>query len=390
MNVWLHMLSLEVHAMTLQPLYSDAPAIVYIDFKSPYAYLAIEPTRELERELGVRFDWRPFVLDIPSYLGSARLGKSGEVVEQKRSAEQWSGVKYAYYDCRRYARLRNMTIRGTEKIWDTNLVSTAMLWARQQGYDALHRFIDGVYPAFWKRELDVECEQVIACLLSDIGANGTEFIEWAQSEGLAQNTQLQNAAFDAGIYGVPTYVVGGELYFGREHLPRVRWQLNCQSGARPDIAYTLPCKLPALSELPSRISIGVDDSLDSLLALPKLTALLANYSGTIDWVRVPSRKAPLPPPDDDRSRRAMHKRLRSSNQAACIRRYGSSEISPKDYAQAIEQYLRESHISLADKGPDQIVRPAMPGIVVLLGDELFIGRQHLPLLAARLTVAGPD
>ena len=64
--------------MILQPLATDSPAIVYLDFKSPYAYLAIEPTRALERKLGVQFDWRPFVLDIPSYLGSARLDEAGK------------------------------------------------------------------------------------------------------------------------------------------------------------------------------------------------------------------------------------------------------------------------------------------------------------------------
>jgi 2-hydroxychromene-2-carboxylate isomerase len=43
---------------------------VYIDFKSPYAYLAIEPTRRLAKELQIEVDWYPFVLDIPSYLGN--------------------------------------------------------------------------------------------------------------------------------------------------------------------------------------------------------------------------------------------------------------------------------------------------------------------------------
>jgi 2-hydroxychromene-2-carboxylate isomerase len=372
--------------MTLQPLVSEAPAIVYIDFKSPYAYLAVEPTRELEKELGLQFDWRPFVLDIPSYLGSARLGKDGEVVEQQRSAEQWSGVKYAYYDCRRYARLQDKTVRGTEKIWDTSLVATAMLWARRYGYDTLHRFIDSVYAPFWRRELDVECEEVIARLLCDIDADGAAFTEWAHAEGLARNARLQSAAFDAGIYGVPTYVVGDELYFGREHLPRVRWQLRGQSGAAPDIAYPLPGTMPAQPGLSGQISIGVDDSLDSLLALPQLVALLENYSGTVDWVRIPARRPPPPPPEHDLSRSAMHKRLRLRNQAACSRRYGPPEFDASDYSQAIERYLRTCHVTLADEGPDQLMRPAMPGIVVLAGEELFIGRAHLPLLAARLAV----
>ena len=154
--------------MILQPLHSDSPAIVYLDFKSPYAYLAIEPTRALERELGVQFDWRPFVLDIPSYLGSARLDKIGKVVEQNRSDEQWAGVKYAYYDCRRYASLLNLTIRGTEKIWDTNLVATAMLWTKNYGYDVQQQFIDLVFRPFWKRELDLESIEVIKNLLMKI------------------------------------------------------------------------------------------------------------------------------------------------------------------------------------------------------------------------------
>jgi 2-hydroxychromene-2-carboxylate isomerase len=374
--------------LTLQPLQSDAPAIVYIDFKSPYAYLAIEPTRELERELGVKFDWRPFVLDIPSYLGSARLGRNGEVVEQKRSAEQWSGVKYAYYDCRRYARLRNMTIRGTEKIWDTSLVATAMLWVRQRGYDKLHRFIDSVYAPFWRRELDLESEQVIARLLRDMDEDGAAFIEWSNAEGRAHNTRLQNEAFAAGIYGVPTYVVGEELYFGREHLPRVRWHLTGEAGGSPNIAYTLPGGMPRQPDLPERIMIGVDDSLDSLLALPQLTELLANYSGAVHWIRVPSRKAAAPPEESDRSRSAMHKRFRFRNKAADIGRYSPQGINPDSYGQAIERYLQQCDIALATDGPDQVMHPAIPGVVVLLGDELFIGRQHLPLLAARL--ARPD
>ena len=56
------------------PLASHAPLIVYVDHKSPYAYLAVEPTYALGEELGIEIDWRPLTLDIPSYLGSARLG----------------------------------------------------------------------------------------------------------------------------------------------------------------------------------------------------------------------------------------------------------------------------------------------------------------------------
>lgn len=376
--------------MALQPLVSDRPAIVYIDFKSPYAYLAIEPIRDLERALGMRFDWRPFVLDIPSYLGSARLGRDGAVVEDQRSAEQWSGVKYAYQDCRRYARLQGRTIRGTEKIWDTDLVATAMLWVRRFGDAALDRFLDLVFPPFWVRELDVEDERVVARLLDAVDADGAGFLDWARSEGLTENARFQAEAFAAGIFGVPTCVVGEECYFGREHLPRVRWQLTGSVGPGPDVANPLPQPLPDLPEPPARISVGVDASLDSLLALPGLTTLLADFDGPVRWTRIPpgpSASAPPGPPDDDRSRSAMHQRWRARNRAADLRRYQPAGMAAADHGQAIAGLLEGEGIVLEDDGPEQLMRPAMSGIVVLLDDEPFIGRQHLPLIAARLRSA---
>jgi len=70
------------------PLQSSSPLIVYIDYKSPYAYLAKDPTYELADDLGIDIDWRPLTLDIPSYLGSARLDAAGRVVESKRTPQQ--------------------------------------------------------------------------------------------------------------------------------------------------------------------------------------------------------------------------------------------------------------------------------------------------------------
>ena len=35
---------------------SDTPLIVHIDFKSPYAFLAIEPTRQMLAKLGLQAD----------------------------------------------------------------------------------------------------------------------------------------------------------------------------------------------------------------------------------------------------------------------------------------------------------------------------------------------
>ena len=216
-------------------LRGDARLAVYIDLKSPYAYIAIEPTRAMARSVHVEIDWRPFTLDIPSYLGSAKLAKDGKTVESaKRTNQQWSGVRYAYKDARRYAALTGKTIRGTIKIWDSSLAGIAMLWAKRQGgFDA---FVDTVYPPFWRRELDIDDLAVLERAISESDLEATGFRDWAESEGRALHDRTNDEAFDAGVYGVPSYLVEDEMWFGREHLPRVAWILAGRDGAPPDVA----------------------------------------------------------------------------------------------------------------------------------------------------------
>src|SRR5690242_17487063 len=55
--------------------------IVYSDYKSPYAFLAKDLICELEDQFDVHLEWLPYTLDIPSYLGSARLDERGEVID---------------------------------------------------------------------------------------------------------------------------------------------------------------------------------------------------------------------------------------------------------------------------------------------------------------------
>ena len=127
-----------------------AVVTVYTDYKSPYAYLSKDPSYELERDLPVRLHWRPYILDIPSYLGSARVDEQGQVLEESRNAHQWRRVRYSYMDCRRQARKRGLVIRGTQKIWDSTLAAAGMLFAQAAGDDVFRRYHDRV-AAYWSQ-----------------------------------------------------------------------------------------------------------------------------------------------------------------------------------------------------------------------------------------------
>ena len=205
-----------------------APRIVtvYIDYKSPYAYLAKDLAYELARDVpGVALDWLPYILDIPKFLGSARVDGQGNVLEAERNDHQWRRVRYSYMDCRRQANKRGLVIRGPQKIWDSSLAACGMLYAKRQGDDSLRRYQDSVFERFWKRELDIEDPAVIAAVLAEAGADAGGFAAWAERDGRAELARVCRDAEDKGVFGVPSFIVDGELFWGSEHLPDIRQML---------------------------------------------------------------------------------------------------------------------------------------------------------------------
>ena len=199
---------------------------IYIDFKSPYAYLAVEPSILFSQENKLNINWLPYVLEIPDYLGSAKVDDHGNVLESNRNDHQWRRVKYSYMDCRRYANIRNITVRGPQKIWNTRLISIALLWTKINNDDQTESFINYVFLNFWKRELDIENIDIIIEVLKKIGVHYNQFKEWTIDNGKKELDLVINKAHINGVFGVPSYVIKNELFWGKEQLPMIKARLT--------------------------------------------------------------------------------------------------------------------------------------------------------------------
>ena len=211
----------------------DKCVTVYIDYKSPYAYLAIEPTQTLVRDYNESLNWLPYTLHIPDFLGSAKVNDQGQILEQDRSPHQWRRVRYSYMDARRYANLCGLTIRGPRKIWDTSLASIGLLYAKEQGN--FHAYNSRVYEEFWRRELNIEDQEAIKLILSETGSDSANFETYAFKKGRLLHDKIRSEAEEKGVFGVPTYVLDDEIFWGREHLPLIRLRLSQKGLARPGI-----------------------------------------------------------------------------------------------------------------------------------------------------------
>jgi 2-hydroxychromene-2-carboxylate isomerase len=186
---------------------------LYTDYKSPYAYLAKAGAYRLEDDFDVVVRWLPYTLDIPSYLGSV----------EDRNAHQWRRVRYSYMDARRLANKQGLTVRGPQKVFDSRPASIGLLYAQDQG--VFRAYNDLVFERFWKRELDVADVAALAAVLREAGADAGDFPRFVAEEGGARHDRIRAEAEAAGVFGVPMFVLDGELFWGGDRIDLLRERL---------------------------------------------------------------------------------------------------------------------------------------------------------------------
>lgn len=205
-------------------MFAPPSLTVYTDYKSPYAFLAKDRIYALARETGVAVVWRPYVLQVPLYLGSATAASDGTVLEADRNPHQWRRIRYMFMDCRRQARKQGLVLRSTRKIWDSATAAAGLLFAQQSSETIFRHYHDTVFTRFWAGELDIEDAGRLGGILTEAGADGVSFR--ANLSGWLERVASIAAAAEAdGVFGTPTFILNGEMFWGAEHLPDIRRQI---------------------------------------------------------------------------------------------------------------------------------------------------------------------
>ncbi len=197
---------------------------VCVDFKSPHAWLAVAPTRALEERLAIRFDWRPLIL--PPLSPPKPIGVGDDRGARHRSIR----AAYVERDLQRYAEARGLELRDPCRAPDTTLASLGLLWLRREAPELAADYVARVFALLWQRGADVASAAVVE---STLGADPRAFREWAAKQGQRELAATQRELAKAGAWSVPAYLLHGEVFIGRQHLPMVEWLLTGQTGAPP-------------------------------------------------------------------------------------------------------------------------------------------------------------
>jgi len=215
-----------------QPWHFSAPLTVCVDFKSPHAYLAKDLVYELEDELGLQADWLPYLMPTVS------PPTQPQPDDDRGARHRRHRARYMERDIQRYADVRGLVIRDIYRPVDSSLAGIALLWTRGATSTVRRRVIDDVFAGYWGGWLDIEAVAAVTAVVQNAGADLAGWEAFCGQAGHAQLQQLRTGLKAAGIFNVPALVVSAgpddpEIFFGRAHLPMVRWLLTGQAGPPP-------------------------------------------------------------------------------------------------------------------------------------------------------------
>ena len=186
----------------------------YFDYVSPYSYLA----QTQFAGLGLDVDYRPITaIDVMA------------VVNNQPSPKCPAKLNYALRDTTRWAERYGVPLALNLDWWRAfesgaltmRPFARGALAALQLGYfPGYHK---AIFEAIWAQPRDVGSERGRHSLLEDARLPAAEIWRLAETpEFDALLDEANKAAAEAGVFGVPIFVVGQEMFFGNDRLDFVK------------------------------------------------------------------------------------------------------------------------------------------------------------------------
>jgi 2-hydroxychromene-2-carboxylate isomerase len=178
---------------------------LYWDFSSPYSYLAQTQATALAARHGARLVWRPMF-----------LGGLFKLLEQPLPAMLMSPAKRenSLVDIGRWAEYWGAPFRFPSRFPINSLPALRTYLALPEG--ARDTFREGVFRAYWAEDRDIADDGVLGELAGEGGRVALEAAKTPEvKKTLADATE---GAFKRGVFGAPTWVLDGQIYWGQDRI----------------------------------------------------------------------------------------------------------------------------------------------------------------------------
>jgi len=189
---------------------------------STYTYLSVMRIDEVARQAGLTFRWRPFDVrtimvemnNIPFHTKPVKLRYMWRDVERRAAlfGFPWSGIPP--YPIKHLSLVNRVALSATDEDWCADYVKAA-------------------YQSWFTGGQDPSVEPTLSDNLRAIGQNPDTVIARATSgEAKAALEAATSTARALGIFGSPTFVANGELFWGDDRLEdAIGWHNRASTGS---------------------------------------------------------------------------------------------------------------------------------------------------------------
>lgn len=185
---------------------------VHFDYRSPFAYVAAEILPEFGARHALAIRWRPTDIEL---LGNYAQGLPYSEIKRR----------YVALDAIRTAEYHGVTIRMPKPhpVLSGRALRLAVVAGDDARFEALHL---ALFRAAWRDQLDLSSDEVLRACIAQAGGPADRWL--AAADGDDAGEQLAAVARDAeqaGVFGVPAMLLGGEQFWGVDSLPQLEWRL---------------------------------------------------------------------------------------------------------------------------------------------------------------------
>lgn len=194
---------------------------LFYDFVSPYAYLALTQLEAFAEAHRARFTLRPVVF-------GALLDHHGLVGPVESPAKR----RYTFVDACRSADALGVPLAGppAHPFRSLDALRVACL---HEGAPELGRLVTALAAACWADGRDLTDARVLEDVVAGVGLDASDLAARIASAEVKERLKRHTtAAIEAGVFGVPTFVLGEELFWGQDRMPQLAARLE---GRLPDV-----------------------------------------------------------------------------------------------------------------------------------------------------------
>jgi 2-hydroxychromene-2-carboxylate isomerase len=194
------------------------------DLAAPNGYLAWYPLKQIIARTGAQ------LVVTPVFLGGMHK-LTGNAPPMMRDADVKGKVPYAAVEFQRFLDRHGMDQFRMHPALPFNSILLQRVLVAASDEAERQTLVETLLPAVWERNIDCGDAEVVGAELTAAGFDAKRLLTATQDPGvkakLAANTE---AAVARGAFGIPTFFVDGEMWFGKERLEQIEEYLG---GGRP-------------------------------------------------------------------------------------------------------------------------------------------------------------